>query len=269
MPCRFDRQRLWYHRILLESTQHAENAFVTLTFADLEKRDNPDSLDPRDVQLWLKRFRKISEPKIRYFAVGEYGDKTSRPHYHAIIFGRGCKSGPVRQYRNKEGGYEWRCDCNMCSDVRETWPYGFASATTLTTGRMKYIAKYTLKKMTSCQDLRLEGRHPEFARMSLVPGLGAAAMNSVASEVTRHKIAVPVTINHGQGHLPLGRYLRKKIAKLAETEVDKTDTAAMRALQAFAFENSRSIKSVCFELFSPYSAALENKVRVQHEKAQT
>lgn len=269
MPCRFDRQRLWYHRIVLEASQHARNSFVTLTFADLSKRDNPDSLDPRDLQLWLKRFRKTWPDKIRYYAVGEYGDKSNRPHYHAVIFGRSCDNGPVRQYRNSEGGFEWKCDCHMCSDVRKTWPYGHASTSTLTPGRAKYIAKYTLKKMTSISDMRLMGRTPEFARMSLVPGLGALAMHDVASEVIKYNLPVPVTMNHGQGALPFGRYLRKKIAALSDKEVLSADSPAMRSLSAFAFQNSRSIKSVCFDVFSPYSQSLENKVRVQHEKAQT
>jgi hypothetical protein len=33
--------------------------------------------------------KKISPLKIRFFHCGEYGDKTRRPHYHALIFGYG------------------------------------------------------------------------------------------------------------------------------------------------------------------------------------
>jgi hypothetical protein len=39
----------------------------------------------------MKRLRKkqskITDQKLKYYAVGEYGTKTKRPHYHAIIFG--------------------------------------------------------------------------------------------------------------------------------------------------------------------------------------
>jgi hypothetical protein len=38
----------------------------------------------------MKRLRKKIQPlKIRFFHCGEYGDKTRRPHYHALIFGYG------------------------------------------------------------------------------------------------------------------------------------------------------------------------------------
>jgi hypothetical protein len=36
-----------------------------------------------------ERTKKISPLKIRFFHCGEYGDKTRRPHYHALIFGYG------------------------------------------------------------------------------------------------------------------------------------------------------------------------------------
>lgn len=47
------------------------------------------SLNKRDFQLFMKRLRKEhgkNHPKIRYYCAGEYGSKTFRPHYHAIIF---------------------------------------------------------------------------------------------------------------------------------------------------------------------------------------
>lgn len=44
----------------------------------------------RDIQLFLKRFRKVlsnySDEKIRYYVVSEYGPKTFRAHYHLLFF---------------------------------------------------------------------------------------------------------------------------------------------------------------------------------------
>lgn len=65
----------------------------------LRKCDMPDQsftwLDKIDLQLYLKRLRKhaskISSSQIRYFAVGEYGPKHYRAHWH-ILFYFNCES---------------------------------------------------------------------------------------------------------------------------------------------------------------------------------
>jgi len=72
-------------RITHEATLWEFNSFVTLTYED--KHLPPDgNLHYPDLQKFWKRLRKeIGE--LRYYAVGEYGGKTNRPHYHACIFG--------------------------------------------------------------------------------------------------------------------------------------------------------------------------------------
>lgn len=60
------------------------------------------------------------------------------------------------------------------------------------------------------------GRHPEFARMSLRPGIGASFMDEVASTILEHGLEnklddVPVSLRHGKNTLPLGRYLRRRL----------------------------------------------------------
>jgi hypothetical protein len=46
------------------------------------------SLNVAHFQKFMKRLRDRIKPlKIRFFHCGEYGDKTRRPHYHALIFG--------------------------------------------------------------------------------------------------------------------------------------------------------------------------------------
>lgn len=52
------------------------------------------SLRKTDLQSFFKRLRKAHPPidkddpttQIKYYAAGEYGGKTNRPHYHIIIF---------------------------------------------------------------------------------------------------------------------------------------------------------------------------------------
>lgn len=85
LECRQKRANEWAVRCMAESYKYPENAFITLTY---EK--SPIWLQKRDLQLFFKRLRKAIAPaKIKYFAVGEYGSKNYRPHYHVIIFGFG------------------------------------------------------------------------------------------------------------------------------------------------------------------------------------
>lgn len=70
--------------------------------------------------------------------------------------------------------------------------------------------------MTSEDDERLDGRHPEFARMSLRPGLGAHMMDEVASAILENDLHltmedVPAGLRHGSQIWPLDRYLRERL----------------------------------------------------------
>lgn len=61
--------------------------FVTLTYENCPRsKNNFRTLNYVDLQLFFKRLRKLSNAKIRYYAVGEYGGNTMRPHYHIILF---------------------------------------------------------------------------------------------------------------------------------------------------------------------------------------
>src|SRR5699024_7911545 len=48
------------------------------------------TLSPRDFTLFMKRLRyyyfEKYKKELRFFACGEYGSSTFRPHYHAIVF---------------------------------------------------------------------------------------------------------------------------------------------------------------------------------------
>lgn len=206
-PCRFNRRRIWMHRIMLEAAQHECNAFVTLTYAD----DRPQ-LCPKDCQDWLKRLRaRVAPSTFRFFLVGEYGDASQRPHYHAALFGfPSCAYGQSRYSKRVID-----C-CYWCDLVRDTWSHGFVFLGSLEAYSAGYMAGYVTKKMTAKDDPRLEGRYPEFARMSLRPGIGGDAVFDVADVLMRFgldetMLDVPVALQHGMKKLPLGRYLRKRL----------------------------------------------------------
>lgn len=191
--------------MLLESAKHAGSSFVTLTYSQSTLPVDA-SLVPKHAQDWLKRLRSSLAPeKIRYFLVGEYGDYTSRPHYHAAVFGLDV---------DRAGGVDGRCGL-----VRDTWQMGHTFVGELTKDSASYIAGYVCKKMTKKEDSRLHGRYPEFARMSLRPGIGALAVAEIADalrgpygkDILLESGDVPSSLLHGKASKPLGRYLRRKL----------------------------------------------------------
>lgn len=77
--------------------------------------------------------------------------------------------------------------------------------------------------MTRTDDIRLGNRHPEFARMSLKPGIGYSAMHELASvliEYQEQKPDVATALDHGRKRLPLGRYLTRSLRSLTGREVN-------------------------------------------------
>lgn len=243
---------------MLEALCHTHNTFVTLTYKDEELRlaeDQEPTLQPRDVQLWLKKFREAVSPlRIRFFAVGEYGETSHRPHYHVIIFGwRGCSRYRTRRALGTNRPDPESC-CAQCRLVFDTWGLGNIELGEVNPKSASYIAQYTVKKMTGRDDPRLFKRHPEFARMSLRPGIGAESLWEVANTMLRVNLEdrddVPNVIQHGDRILPLGRYLRRKLREYTGKEVETPQSTLdkmaeeMRPLREAAFDASASFAEV-------------------------
>lgn len=113
-----------------EYVQHESTLFVTLTYRN---DDLPPTLTKRHLQLYLKRLRKAlsrEQPaiRIRFFAAGEYGEGTHRPHYHLLLFGAQMRHQKI---------------------VEECWPYGDIFDTQQARPEsIPYVAGYCAKKYT-------------------------------------------------------------------------------------------------------------------------
>lgn len=84
--CRSRRLREWSSRVSLESQCHSyPPLFVTFTYD--EAHCPSDGVSISEMQAFIKRLRVNSGRSFRYLLCGEYGSKTHRPHYHALIFG--------------------------------------------------------------------------------------------------------------------------------------------------------------------------------------
>lgn len=196
--CRINQRRIWTARLLLESTLHPRVWFCTLTYAP-EHLPTGGTLVPKHLTDWLKRFRKALEPdRIRYYAVGEYGDRSKRPHYHAVIYA------PDR--------------ADIPDLVRSSWPLGLCDVQLAGPDSMAYVAGYCLKKITSWKE-EAPGLVPEFARMSRMPGLGAGAVPSLAQALNTSAVSaeiaargdVPSVMRLEGRLLPVGRYVKLRL----------------------------------------------------------
>lgn len=140
--CRMITARSWAIRCWHESLLHDVSSFVTLTYND-DNCDSEKSLDHRDCQLFIKRLRKRCD--VRFFLCGEYGPRTLRPHYHALLFGVSPEL-----------------------PLEDIWGLGFVTSELVTPARVSYVTGYVIKDSPVPK-----GRRKPYRQMSRRPGIGA------------------------------------------------------------------------------------------------
>jgi len=138
--CRLESSRQWAMRCVHEASMHENNCFITLTY-DAENLPPDGGLKKKDFQNFMKRLRKQTKAKIRYYHCGEYGDQTNRPHYHAILFGYNFDDW---QYLFNSPGGE---PIYTSKTLEKIWQNGFVTIGTMTFESAAYVARYCMKKL--------------------------------------------------------------------------------------------------------------------------
>lgn len=162
--CRADQAYQWAIRIYQEASLYDRNCFVTLTYDDHHlPADGKISKD--ELQRFWKRLRHFG--KLRYFACGEYGERTKRPHYHAIIFGQDFLTPDTIQIND---------NLYSCPIVSETWGLGNVLISQFNMATACYVAGYVNKKI---------GDHDTFSVMSTRPGIGSEWLHRYIDDVAR------------------------------------------------------------------------------------
>jgi len=175
--CRQERSRQWAVRLMHEAQMHVDSSFLTLTYSD-ENLPVHGSLVKSDPQLFLKRFRaRVSPARVRHYLVGEYGEISARPHYHALIFGW---SFPDKVFARMSGEHPI-----FTSELLSScWPLGHAWIGSVSFESASYCAGYLNKKITGEPSKAHYGKRiPEFAFMSKRPGIGRAWFDKFSSDV--------------------------------------------------------------------------------------
>jgi len=167
--CKAEQGRQWGVRMMHEARMHESSHFVTLTY---RKEDLPEngSLCPKDLSGFIKRLRKTQEKPISFFGCGEYGERTQRAHYHALLFGT--------EFLDRSSSFDiGRPDVWKSQTLEDTWGMGNTEGGTVTMASACYVAGYIRKKMRYKDFARAnpetgELLEQEFSRMSLRPAIG-------------------------------------------------------------------------------------------------
>lgn len=178
LACRLNIAREKAIRAVHESKIHEGNIFLTLTYNEKNLPTN-GKLNYLDFQLFMKRLRsEIMAPYIKkansrlnnlakerylkyiskkfhisYMVTGEYGDKTKRPHWHAIIF----------NYYPTDAKYKYTSDHGenvfTSQEISDLWNRGNIEFGTVTMDSAGYVARYAAKKLAHGKDQEHE-YHP-------------------------------------------------------------------------------------------------------------
>lgn len=203
--CRLDRARQWAVRIGQETQMHDVSCFLTMTYDDLHLPPATlpgGSLVKKHVQDFFKRLRfSLLPDKIRYFVCGEYGEKSNRAHYHAIVFG----------YWPSDAKCHGKAKCGeplfVSSRLESIWGFGFCAFGKVTFESAEYVAKYTLNAVTGeYRDAVYLDKVPPFCTMSRRPGIGAKWYDKYEEEVWSRGTLVA----RGKEMRPM-RYYRDKL----------------------------------------------------------
>lgn len=202
LPCKVHKRSVWASRILQEwITCSYPCWFLTFTYSDAKLPvtvDHVPTLRKRAFRNWIRKTYDVTGG-FRYYAVGEYGPTTMRPHYHMALFPRDL-SGPQQ--------------------VTARWTKGFTTASELNATRARYLAEYCVKGLTKDTDERLERyQEPEFRVSSKNPPLGAALVPALVARYStpqgrtllEDRGDIERTIRIGGRIYPLGPWLTGKV----------------------------------------------------------
>ena len=168
MECRLSYSKQWANRMMLEAQDHSSSYFLTLTYDDDHVHSNEFgllTLYKKDIQDFFKRLRRRIEPDtIRFFACGEYGEHTFRPHYHAIVFGLTLDD-------LEPFGFSSGYPVYTSEFISSIWKNGHVLVSSVSWDTCAYTARYVVKKANHYTNDYFHSMHvdPEFCLMSRRP----------------------------------------------------------------------------------------------------
>lgn len=204
--CKMRIATQWAFRIYQEEKKSTSSHFVTLTYdpehVPISKKGFMTLDDGKHLEKYWKilrncyRYRAINPktgrkkwcydkvPKIKYFAVSEYGTIGDRPHYHAIIL-------------NSHPHF-----------IEKSWKYGFVHIGNVQQASIMYCLKYMMKD-GKIPKHKNDDRIPEYRRSSI--NLGVSYLSESVKKYHKLNPEKPYITMEGGFKVAIPRYFRKKI----------------------------------------------------------
>lgn len=231
VQCRLRKSSEWATRLMHEKKFHSNAMFLTLTYSD-DKVPKYGSILRSHMQAFFKDLRRridyhYEAEKIKFYYVGEYGNKTGRPHYHAILFGGpgALYSSGVAAEVSRSGSPQF-----VSGDLDAVWKHGLHRWSEVSFESAAYVARYALKKVAGT--FEGPGLVREFAGVSR--GLGRSWIESNGMDVWfgdsvhipgRGDVAVPEYYLRclERSDPVLFSYVKEKRAEEAQVSLDRDE----------------------------------------------
>lgn len=255
--CKARRVSGWSFRIMKEAERSSSAFFLTLTY-DPEHcpvdENGMMTLHKPHLQSFFKALRKVNYTKIKYYACGEYGSNSWRPHYHVILFnadlatlvGKGVAFNMLRRQIPMDGKYPAVCD---------SWKYGHVTVGVLNEATAAYTLKYISKPSRIGGHGAWDKRLPEFSLMSKKLGDNYLTAETKKWHKQRGKLVERVYLTEKGGKkIAMPRYYKDKIYnKLQRAMIGLVgETVAKEKFNEKTVENLRQDERIKIEKLRRY-----------------
>ncbi|QXP08447.1 MAG: replication initiator protein [Arizlama microvirus] len=241
--CRMRRASEWETRVMHEAAMWPRSCFVTLTYGR-DRMPANGSLDHADFQLFMKRLRKSrTGDTVRFYMCGEYGEVNKRPHYHACLFNVDFTD---RVPMGKSGSGSLMYDSE---ELKSLWGFGRVTVQDLVKETAGYCARYIMKKVLGDAADKaysfvdevgeVHPKRPEYAAMSLRPGIGARWFAKYGRDVYPHDFVVAEGVKRKPP-----RYYDKLFKRAAPVVMESVDFERTKRAQAAFADNTDERRQV-------------------------
>jgi hypothetical protein len=261
--CRSRRASAWSFRLRQEDKISQSSLFITLTYDTMfvpitqKKRMTLDRSDSKGhLPKFFKRLRKAhghndGQP-LKYYAVGEYGGQSQRPHYHIILFNANIKLMVSNTDRLKleATNYDGQTEIiikQWSNGLRKNYsPLGHGTVGKCTPASVGYTLKYISKPKTIPM-YKGDDRKPEHSTMSKLLGINYLTKSMTAWHKADILNRMYCVVEDGK-KMSMPRYYKDKLYNDEQREdikhhfYEKYVSDTIRAFQSNTYTRDREQK---------------------------